>query len=301
MNDPLPLRPELRRCVLFVAGADERAHAAALAARPDVVVQDLEDFTPRDRKLAARQSISALAAHAAERRLLLAVRINAQDDGGAEDAAAAVAAGVRIVLLPKASADAVSTLDCALAHAEGRPRAGRGGTEIVPNIETAAGIADLARIVKASPRVASALLATEDLAADLCAERGPDAEELAYARARFLLDARALAIEPVDAPYTYSDAEGCERETRRSRRLGYRSKSAVSAAHVGVVQRIMTPSVDEIVRARRIIEAFEKARAQGVDRPLVDGLWIEPPAYRNAQRLIERAAALEGGESAANR
>lgn len=290
--------PELRRCVLFVAGADARAQAAALEAAPDVLVQDLEDFTPRDRKESARRTIVSLHEHARAARTTFAVRINALDDGGCVDVEAALAASVRIIMLPKASSGAVASLDRELARVEAACGVSRGTVEIVPNVETAAGLVELATIARASPRVRSALLATEDLAADLCAERGPDAAELAYARERFLLEARALAIEPIDAPYTYCDADGCERETRRSRRLGYRSKSAVVAEHVAIVQRVLTPSTDEVRAARRIVEAFETARAQGIDRPLVDGLWIEPPAYRNAKRLIERAEALasiEGG------
>ncbi len=37
------------------------------------------------------------------------------------------------------------------------------------------------------------------------------------------------------------------------------------------------------------VEGFEAARAAGQDGALVDGLCVEPPAYRNAQRLLGRA------------
>jgi citrate lyase subunit beta/citryl-CoA lyase len=289
------LRPDLRRSVLFVAGADARAHESALAARPDVLVQDLEDFTPRELKAAARAATASLAERAAASGIVFAVRIDALEAGGRDDVAVALAARSAIVMLPKASAAAVAELDRILARVEADLAIAVGTTEMVPNVETAAGVVGLPAIAAASARVASALLATEDLAADLCAERGPDAEELAYVRSRFLLEARALALEPIDAPYTYSDADGCEREARRSRRLGYRSKSAVGAAHVAVLHRVLTPSEDEVAAARRLVAAFEAARASGVDRPHVDGLWVEPPAYRTALRLIERASALARG------
>jgi citrate lyase subunit beta/citryl-CoA lyase len=125
------------------------------------------------------------------------------------------------------------------------------------------------------------------------AVRTPQADELAYARSRFLLECRALGIEPIDPPYTYSDAAGCERESHRSRQLGYRSKSAVTAAHINIIHRVFTPSPEEIDHAGRMVAAFEGARAKGQDRALVDGLWIEPPAYLNAQRLLERARRLD--------
>jgi citrate lyase subunit beta/citryl-CoA lyase len=134
--------------------------------------------------------------------------------------------------------------------------------------------------------------------ADLVAERSPQGDELAYARSRFLLECRALGIEPIDAPYTYSDAEGCEREARRSRQLGYRSKSTVTAAHVAVIHRVLTPGAEEVETARRLVAAFEAARAEGKDRALVDDLWVEPPAYLNAQRLLERARRLGAAHDA---
>ena len=36
------------------------------------------------------------------------------------------------------------------------------------------------------------------------------------------------------------------------------------------------------------------ASARGEDRALVDGLWVEVPTYRNAQRTLERARRLAG-------
>jgi citrate lyase subunit beta/citryl-CoA lyase len=285
--------PDLRRSVLFVAGADADAQARALDAAPDVLVQDLEDFTPAALKGAARQRCAPLCREARSRGLIAAVRINALAEGGLDDLPVAMAAGVDCVFLPKTGgADEVAALAQALGDLETTHRLAPGTLEIVPNIETAAGLVDLRAIAHASRRVRSALLATEDLAADLGAERGADAEELAYARSRFLLEARALRIEPIDAPYTYADAEGCAREARRSRRLGYRSKSTVSAAHVAVLHEVLTPGTDEVARAGRIVAAYTAARAAGIDRPLVDGLWIEPPMFRTAQRLLERARRL---------
>ena len=83
---------------------------------------------------------------------------------------------------------------------------------------------DVRAIASASQRIRCALLGSEDLANDLNAERGPDAIELDYARRRFILECRAVRVEPIDAPYTFSDVEGAVTEARYARRLGYRSK-----------------------------------------------------------------------------
>ena len=289
--------PDLRRSLLFVAGADSDAHATALLSRPDVLIQDLEDSTPPERKETARQLAASLFNQARAHGVIPAVRVNLLSGIGMADLTAVILAKPALIFLPKAeSAAQISLLAQEIERLERLNGLPLGHIEIVPNAETALGVVNLKEIVLASARVKSCLIGTEDLAASLLAERSPDAEELAYARSRFLLECRALGIEPIDAPYTYSDVEGCERETRRSRRLGYRCKSAVAATHIEAIHRVLTPGADEISLAKKIVAAFDIAQAEGRDRPLVDGLWIEPPAYLNSQRLLARARQLEAME-----
>jgi citrate lyase subunit beta / citryl-CoA lyase len=61
---------------------------------------------------------------------------------------------------------------------------------------------------------------------------------------------------------------------------------------VATIHRVLTPGEGEVGKAREIVAAFEAARAEGRDRALVDGLWVEPPAYLDARRLLERARRL---------
>lgn len=286
--------PDLRRSLLFVAGADRDAHAQALQARPDVLAQDLEDFTPPQLKDEARRLAADLFAAARAHGIIPAVRVNLLAGIGIADLAAVIPAGPALVLLPKAETGRqIAALAQEIEQLETAHGLPAGEIEIVPTAETALGVVNLKDIAQASRRVRSCVLGAEDLAADLIAERTSEAGELAYARSRFLLECRAFGIEPIDPPFTYSDGEGCEREAYRSRRLGYRSKSAVSAAHIAIIHRVFSPATAEVDLARRIVAAFEQARTEGRDRPLVDGLWIEPPAYLNAQRLLERARRLQ--------
>jgi citrate lyase subunit beta/citryl-CoA lyase len=125
-----------------------------------------------------------------------------------------------------------------------------------------------------------------------------EAVELDHARRRFVLECRAAGIEPIDAPYTFSDVDGAVREACYARRLGYRSKAVVRPDHAGAINAAMTPGADELERARAMVQAFEAARGRGEDRALVDGLWVEVPTYRNAKRLIERDARLASARSA---
>ena len=188
----------------------------------------------------------------------------------------------------------MQALHAALTHWEGVVGIAPGTTEILPVCETALGVVDVRAIAGGSSRIRAALLGAEDLAADLRAERQPDAVELDHARRRFVLECRAAAIEPIDAPYTFSDTEGAVREARYAHRLGYQCKAVVRPEHAGALNAALTPSDEEVRRASTIVRDFEAARARGEERVLVDGLWVEVPTYRNAKRLIERARRLSG-------
>lgn len=286
--------PDLRRTWLFGPGADSRVHDEMLKCGADVVIVDLEDLTPPARRDEARKALAGFVQECRKRGRLAAVRINALETEGSADLAAAMATRPDAILYPMADRAAqMHALDAAMTGWEvrlGIPQ--ENSTEIVPVCETALGVADVRAIAAGSPRIRCALLGSEDLANDLCAERGADALELDYARRRFLLECRAAGIEPIDAPYTFSDVEGAVRETVLARRLGYRSKSLVRPEHAPKLNAALTPGVEELRRAKAVVDGFEAARTRGEDRALVDGLWVEVPTYRNARRLIERARRL---------
>ncbi|HUP08429.1 MAG TPA: CoA ester lyase [Caldimonas sp.] len=289
---PLP-DPDLRRTWLFGPGADDQTHDAMERSGADVLIVDLEDFTPSDRREQARRGVASLLQRWREAGRIAAVRINALDADGPTDMAAAMRGRPDVVAYPMAaSAAQMHALHTALTHWESTLGIESGTTEIVPVCETALGVVEVRRLASGSPRIRAALLGAEDLAADLCAERQPDAVELDHARRRFVLECRAARIEPIDAPYTFSDADGAVREAQYARRLGYRCKALVRPEHARPLNAALTPSDDDVRRATAIVQGFEAARERGEDRALVDGLWVEVPTYRNAQRVIDRARRL---------
>jgi citrate lyase subunit beta/citryl-CoA lyase len=289
---PLP-DPDLRRTWLFGPGADASVHDAMLASGADALIVDLEDFTPPPRRAEARALLPRYVQGCRARGIVAAVRINQLDGDGRDDLAAAMAARPDVISLPMAERAAqLAELDRAIGQWEAEFGVEAGLTEILPVCETALGVADLRAIAAASPRIRGALLGAEDLANSLCAERSPEGLELEHARRRFLLEGRAAGIEPIDAPYTFSDVDGAVREAGHARRLGYRSKSLVRPEHAAALNAALTPSAEEVRRAQALVQAFEAARARGEDRALVDGLWVEVPTWRNALRLLERARRL---------
>ena len=139
----------MRRTWLFVPGADEAAHRAAARSGADVIILELEDFTPpelRPRGRALSREVFDLwrAAGASA-----AVRINPLETCGQEDLRGVLAGRPDLILMSKVvSAQQVVALE----------KATGGALELVPNVETAAGLLNTFQIARASPRVSALLV-----------------------------------------------------------------------------------------------------------------------------------------------
>ena len=288
------LRPaSLCRSWLFLEGANEAVLRAAPASGADVLIQELEDFTPPHLRQTARALAGELYPAWRGAGVIVAVRVNPLDGDGMDDLAAVMRGRPDIVALPKvAEPSHVARLDAAVARFERDYGIAEGATALLPNIEFARGLVQLGAIAAASKRVSACLLASEDLAADLGAERAPDGAELSYCRQRFLVECVAAGVVAVDCPYTWSDIEGVTRDTRWARRLGYVARSLVDPVHAAVINGLLTPDAAEASRAEKIVAAFETARARGEARVELDGSLVEMPTYSNAKRLLARADAL---------
>ena len=285
----------LCRSWLFVNGAEEDALASAPQSGADMLMQELEDFTPPALRPKARELAPEVFARWREAGLVVGVRVNPLDLDGMDDLEAVMRGAPHVVALPKvAEPEHVLRLDEEVTRLERAYGIDEGSTELLPNVELARGLVQAGDIARASPRVRAMLMASEDMAADLGAERAPDGAELAYPRQRFLVECVAAGVVAVDCPYTWSDAQGCERDTRWARRLGYKAKSAVAYDHAAIINTVLTPSAEEVARAGKIVAAFEAAQARGEGRVEVDGSLIETPIYTTAKRLLDRAEALSG-------
>lgn len=282
------------RSWLFLEGANEAALSGAPESGADVLIQELEDFTPPELRAKARALAADLypAWRAAGR--VVAVRVNPLDQDGMDDLAAVMRGAPDIVALPKvAEPHHVTRLDEAVTRLERAYRIPEGSTALLPNIEFARGLVQTAAIASASRRTVACLMASEDMAADLGAERGQDGIEIAYCRQRFLVECVAAGIVAVDCPYTFSDIDGLSRDTRWARRLGYVAKSLVAPDHARIVNGILSPDESEVRRARRLVAAFEIARSAGQGRVELEGALVELPAYHTAKRLLARHEAMQ--------
>lgn len=283
------MRP--RRSVLYLPGANERALEKAKGLPADALVLDLEDAVAPDAKVTARQRVCAAVSSGAYGEREVAVRVNGIGTEWHDDDLRTVAqAGPHAVVIPKvSSATDVHAVEDALTAA-GAPQ----HTAIWAMIETPAAVLRAEEIANASTRLTVLVLGTNDLAKELHAEFVPGRAPLLTSLSLCLLAARAAGKSILDGVYNdVRDAEGFETECVQARQFGFDGKTVIHPNQLEPCNRVFAPSEAEIDHARRVIDAFEQAMAEGRGVVTVDGRMVENLHVEQARRVLGLAEAIE--------
>ena len=289
----------LNRTFLFAPGNHPRRVEKALGLDADGVILDLEDAVATADKAAARKPVAE--ALKRPRRCRGYVRVNAPSTPFCyRDLVETIHAGVDGVFLPKVeSAADLHAIDWLLAALEQEQGIAEGSLDLVPMVETAAGVARVDRILQARSlrpyrgpwRVKRLAFGAADYSLDAGLVPSYDEPELAEARARVVLASRAAGVEaPLDSPWFHlRDMDGFRRALERSRRGGFQGRLCVHPDQVPVANEAFTPEADEVARAERIVAAFKQAEAKGAAAVEVDGQMVDYPIVFRAQALLDTA------------
>lgn len=282
------LRP--RRSVLYMPAANARALEKAKTIPADALIFDLEDAVAPDAKPEARDRAAAAAASGDYGDREVTIRCNGLDTPwGADDLAAAAAAGPAAVVVPKVESTEYLAEIADRLTAAGAPD----HTRIWAMIETPVAILD-ARALAAVERVAVLVMGTNDLAKELRATLAPGREALVPHLAAAVLAARAAGKVVLDGVYNaIADADGFAAECRQAAALGFDGKTLIHPSQVEVANEVWAPSAEAIERARRVIAAFAEAEADGRGVVTVDGAMIENLHVEEARRTLAVAEAIE--------
>jgi citrate lyase subunit beta/citryl-CoA lyase len=287
---PIPLL----RSFLFAPGNHARRVEKALTLDADAVILDLEDAVATAEKVATRAAIAAVLT--TPRSGLLYVRVNAADtEFCCGDLVAVVRPGLDGIILPKVESPAtLATIDWLLLQLERERGLEEGAIDLIPIIETARGLTHLEAILASGTRVKRVAFGAGDFTLDVNMQWKRDEAELAYARARIVTASRAAGLEaPLDTVWVdLQDSQGLEASARAALAYGFQGKMCIHPNQVPVVNRVFTPSEDEIAFAERVVAAFATAEAEGVASIQLDGKFIDYPIVYRAQRLLEKTAAI---------
>ena len=298
----MPMKME--RTMLFVPAARWSMIEKAVASAADAVCLDLEDSVPDTEKPAGRANAARAFRELDFGPRLRMLRINGLDTPFAyRDLIEVVeAAGDRIdlIMLPKAgAAKDVAFVDILLGQIEAhRGFPNRIGIEA--QIETAAGFVSIREIATASPRLEALIFGPGDYAASMrmpLANIGEaDEHDALYPGHRWhavmhaiVAHARANGLRAIDGPYAgYKDTAGFERSCRIARAMGFDGKQCIHPAQLETANAIFSPTAPEVAHAREIVEAYERAVAEGRGSASWNGKMIDAANIRMARTILEK-------------
>ena len=282
------------RSLLFVPGGSFRMIQKARETEAEALILDLEDAVAPAQKEEARQSLAQTLREVDLSHKEVFVRINGlRTPWGLEDARAAVAGGVRGIVIPKIEHPDEVTAIAAVLQGRLHREDDRQRPRILCLIETPRGIFAARTLAESNRLVVGLMFGASDLARALGSNLTEGEPELLYARSHLLLAARAAEVPAYDAPSpAVEDLTAVRRHSQASRALGYDGKAAIHPAHLPIIHEVFSHTPDEIKEAIAIVEALAAAQAAGRGTALHRGRMIDQVDLAEAQRLLDKLAPL---------
>ena len=284
-------------------------HGKAARSDADVVMLDLEDSVPPDKKAEARTTILKSLTDIDWGRKTVAVRVNASDTRFAyKDVIHVVeAAGHRmdILVIPKVnSLKEIHFFSCLLDGIQMEKNMTQ-NIRIQASIETAQGLEAVSSIAGEGRRLHSLVFGIADYSASIgvgltsVSGHGESDDECYpghrwhYPISKMVAAAKANNLLAIDATYgDFKDQEGLRRSAGMARAMGCDGKWVIHPAQIDTVNQVFTPSEQEITRARSIIEAVDAAEISGRGAIAIDGKMVDQATVRLARLLWEQASHL---------
>lgn len=291
------MRPS--RSSLFVPGNRREWIEKAIGYGADTLILDLEDSVPAGEKAAARAIVKAGVKMLKAKGQACSVRINAFATGMTlDDLESVLCPELESVSLPKVETSAdLHRLDTLLTQLERRLGIPEGQIETPLGCETAKAMRNVYRIATSCRRVKRVSLAAGpggDAARAIGYQWSKEGTETLFLRSKIILDARAAGIPypTISSWWNIKDLEGLERDARWNRSLGYRGQTVMHPSHVPIVNKVYTPTADEIAFHKGLIQAMEEARREGRAAVTYQGDMVDEAMVRTSREMLAFAQAI---------
>lgn len=316
----IPVPPS--RMIHFFDPSNEkmRAKLPDIAAKADIVLGNLEDAVPIDRKEAARAGLVEVGKTVDLGGTPLWTRVNSLESPWVLDDLTTLVTEIGdqldVIMIPKVEgAEDIHYADRLVAQLEAKA----GVTRPIlfhAILETASGVKNVEEIASASPRMQGISLGPADLAASrrmkttrvggghpgyvsISDPTSPDDLEAGrvraqqdpwhYTVARMVDACTSAGILPFYGPFgDIKDVVACEAQFRAAFILGCVGTWSLHPAQIAIAKKVFSPDPDEVLFAKKIIEAIPDGK--GVH--MIDGKMQDDASWKQAKVLVELAEQL---------
>jgi malyl-CoA/(S)-citramalyl-CoA lyase len=320
--DPLleiPVKPS--RMIHFFDASNEKmvAKLPDTAAKADIVLGNLEDAVPIDRKEAARAGLVRVGKEIDLGDTALWTRVNALESPWVLDDITTLVTEIgdklEVVMVPKVEgAWDIHYVDRLLAQLESKAKLDR-PILIHAILETALGVSNLEEIAAASPRIQGMSFGPADLAASRRMKttrvggghpgyrviedpdpENPDAPRPSYMQdlwhysiGRMVDACTSVGALPFYGPYgDIKDVKGCETQFRAAFLMGCVGAWSLHPVQIDIAKKVFSPDPAEVKFAMKVIEAIPDGR--GVH--MIDGKMQDDATWKQCKVMVNLAEML---------
>src|ERR671921_865519 len=312
----IPFPPS--RMIHFFDGSNEKMAAKVpdMAKQADILLGNLEDAIPADRKEAAREGLVRIARETDFGDTQLWTRVNSLESPWILDDLTTLVTEIGdkldVIMVPKVEGPwDIHYVDRLLAQLEAK--AGLDHPILVHAIlETAQGVTNLEEIASASPRMQGMSFGPADLAANRRMKTtrvggghpgyvsisdpdpsNPDAPRATaqqdpwhYSIARMVDACTSNGILPFYGPFgDIKDTVACETQFRAAFLLGCVGAWSLHPVQIDIAKKVFSPDPDEVRFAKKVIEAIPDGR--GVH--MIDGKMQDDATWKQSKVMVELA------------
>ncbi len=315
----IPVTPS--RMIHFFDPSNEKivGKLTDLAQKADILLGNLEDAIAVENKEAARAGLVRVGREVDLGETALWTRVNALESPWALDDITTLVSEIghrlSVIMVPKVEGPwDIHYVDRLLAQLEAR--AGLEHPILVHAIlETSLGVTNLEAIAQASPRMQGMSFGPADLAASRRMKttrvggghpgyrvlsdpdpENPDAPRVSaqqdlwhYSIGRMVDACTATGILPFYGPFgDIRDLDGCEAQFRAAFLMGCVGAWSLHPAQIALAKKVFSPEPDEVIFARRVIEAIPDGR--GVH--MIDGKMQDDATWKQCRVMVDLAEML---------
>jgi malyl-CoA/(S)-citramalyl-CoA lyase len=313
----IPVTPS--RMIHFFDPSNEKllARLPAMAASADILLGNLEDAIPADKKEAARAGLVRAGRDFDLGDTPLWTRVNSLESPWVLDDLVTLVTEIGdrldVIMVPKVEGPwDIHYVDRLLAQLEARAGLTR-PILIHALLETAQGVANVEEIANASPRMQGMSLGPADLAASrrmkttrvggghpgyrVLADPGAEGSERPsyqqdlwhYTIGRMVDACAAAGIFPFYGPFgDIKDVEGCEAQFRAAYLMGCVGTWSLHPVQIDIAKKVFSPDPDEVAFARKVLEAIPDGR--GVH--MIDGKMQDDATWKQSKVMVDLAEML---------
>jgi len=162
-------------------------------------------------------------------------------------------------------------------------------------IETALGMSNIKEIAKSSNRLEALHFGVADYAASLRARTvvigglNPDypGDQWHHGLSQLVMTCRAYGLRAIDGPFgDFKDPDAYVASAKRAAAIGIEGKWAIHPSQINLANKVFSPPVEEVNRAKKILEELNKAAKEGKGAAQLDGRMIDAASARMAENIV---------------